>query len=237
MLELNVVETDLGLMGTPISKVNTGTDMYRLMFRGIPMYGRRSVLLIFQIWSVNRFHSSMIGYGMKQLNYHYDPVGKELIVKIHPFLTWGLGENHKDLARLYLIDGGILVGKKKSPNKLAQLAFWIYLELGGVVKFARRMQPAKEEKVEEAFKACAGWLRRQREQKQMLWQGRGFLENHLENEIAGLTCMNFCISIQAHFSRKTFHKRHCQKHFSRSCTCLQEGVNTKSVSMYTLQKG
>lgn len=78
MLELNVVETDLGLMGTPISKVNTGTDMYRLMFRGIPMYGRRSVLLIFQIWSVNRFHSSMIGYGMKQLNYHYDPVGKEL---------------------------------------------------------------------------------------------------------------------------------------------------------------
>lgn len=49
MLELNVVETDLGLMGTPISKVNTGTDMYRLMFRGIPMYGRRSVLLIFQI--------------------------------------------------------------------------------------------------------------------------------------------------------------------------------------------
>ena len=26
------------------------------------------------------------------------------------------------------------MGKKKSPNKLAQLAFWIYLELGGVVK-------------------------------------------------------------------------------------------------------
>ena len=135
MLELNVVETVLGLMGTPISKVNTGTDMYRLMFRGIPMYGRRSVLLIFQIWSVNRFHSSMIGYGMKQLNYHHDPVGKELwYSKSIRFWLEAWVRIIRTLARLYLIDGVGFSGKKKSPNKLAQLAFWIYLELGGVVK-------------------------------------------------------------------------------------------------------
>ena len=161
--------------------------MYRLMFRGIPMYGRRSVLLIFQIWSVNRFHSSMIGYGMKQLNYHHDPVGKELwYSKSIRFWLEAWVRIIRTLARLYLIDGVGFSGKKKSPNKLAQLAFWIYLELGGVVKsFPEGMQPAKEEKVEEAFKACAGWLRRQREQKQMLWQGRFIWENHLENEIVG----------------------------------------------------
>ncbi len=86
-----------------------GEYWFRLMFRGIRMYGRRSVLLIFQIWAANPFHSSTIGYGMKQLNFHQAWPSKKGIpdIKNHPFLTCCLGENHKDLARLYLIDAKI----------------------------------------------------------------------------------------------------------------------------------